>query len=698
MSLSETLKSTIQKEYSQGLKNMQLSPRYGQRLMIAEIAKTLGTIERDEKNQRSNNAGIIAVEAGTGTGKTLAYIIAALPIAIAAEKKLIISTATIALQEQILNKDLPQIQKALFTPFDFQLAKGRGRYLCLLKLDQHLQALSGIFPNMELFKSEKKQEQQPQELYEKMLSAYASGKWQGDKDYWPEEINPEQWQGLTSNHRECSNRRCSHFSQCAFFKARENLLQADVIVVNHDLMLADLALGGGIVLPPLAESIYIIDEAHHLAEKAQNHLQHELALLSSSQFFKQLKTNLSQFFQIGVAQSIAKEVANLNQHIEATQEQLNLLITALKTNLDTQEHLRFKHGELPQNIKELLTNLNIPLTFMVTLLTKLHDLLQEALDDKGVAFYSQDVAENWHAQIGTMMARCEQLLNAQLALTLKDNPKHSPMARWVQQKTHNEQQEISLHAAPTSVAEELNQRLWQEVDAAVLTSATLTALSKFEHLIWQTGLPEYSQFARVPSPFNYPENAELEIVNLASEPNSDEFQTDVENWLIKNIQNKQATLVLFSSKRQLEDTRNFMQEHFTGNLLCQGFQPKLSIIEEHKQHIDKQQQSVIFGLSSFAEGIDLPGKYLEHLIIIKLPFAVPNDPIQEATSEWLASQNKNPFMHISLPHASIRLIQACGRLIRSEQDTGRISILDKRLHSKFYGKQLLNALPPFKRI
>lgn len=698
MSLDDTLKKNIQSYYSQAVKNMDLTPRYGQRLMIAEVAKSLGGIARDDKNQRTNEAGIIAIEAGTGTGKTLAYLMAALPIAMEYEKKLVISTATIALQEQILNKDLPQIQKAISLPFDFQLAKGRGRYLCLLKLDQHLQYLSGVLPNMELFES-LDEDNQNHSLYEKMLTQYASGKWQGDKDHWPDEISAEQWRGLTSTHRECSNRRCSHFSNCAFFKARENLLQADVVVVNHDLMLADLALGGGIVLPPLSESIYVLDEGHHLAEKAQNHLQHEFAIQTSMQFFKQLKTQMEQFFaKEGTPQSIASGVVELPNHIDDIQETLALLLPMLESLLDEQEHFRFEQGLLPEELKTLLMRLNLPLSILTTLSMRLYEMLQEALDDKAMTFYNKDVAEMWHGQIGAIASRLEQLLNATNHLCAKESTKQSPVARWVAASRQGEFSDVFLRAAPISVADELNTRLWQEVDGAVLTSATLTALDKFEHLIWQTGLPKWSIQTRVPSPFNYQDNAELQVVDALSEPNSPDFQADVENWLATHLDTKQSVLVLFSSKRQLEQTREFMLDNFAGNLLCQGFQPKLSIVKEHKEYIDKGEGSVIFGLASFAEGIDLPGKYLQHLVVVKLPFAVPDDPVQAATGEWLEGMNKNPFMHISLPMASIRLIQACGRLIRTEQDTGRVSILDKRLLTKFYGKQLLNALPPFKRI
>lgn len=698
MSLSQALKQRIQEQYSLAIKALNLSARYGQRLMIAEIAKTLGNIERDDENQRINDAGIIAIEAGTGTGKTLAYIMATLPIALEHEKKLIISSATVALQEQILNKDLPELQNVMSLPFDFQLAKGRGRYVCLLKLDQHLQYVGGMQPEIPMFNDSQSDENDPF-LYERMLVDYANGTWQGDKDRWPDEIADQQWKGLTSTHRECSNRRCAHFSNCAFFKARENLLQADVIVVNHDLMLADLALGGGIVLPPLSESIYVFDEAHHLAEKAQNHFQHELGIESNLQFFKQLKTNMEQFFsQAGTPKSLACGVVELPNYIQDIQDGLSDLLPLLTNLLDEQEHFRFSNGLLAEDLKTILTSLNLPLSSIASLLSRLYEMLQDALDEKAMAFYNKDVAEMWHGQMGVMTGRLEQLLNALNQLCASDQSGQAPRARWVGLRGQGEFQQISLHAAPICVAQELDERLWQKLDAAVITSATLTALGQFDHLMWQTGLPNWMNQARVPSPFNYQEHAQLEVIDTLSEPNAPAFQQEVETWLLKHLDPKQSSLVLFSSKRQLEQTRERFLDDFNGNLLCQGFKPKLSIITEHKQHIDDGKGSVIFGLASFAEGIDLPGHYLEHLIIVKLPFAVPDDPVQAATGEWLESMNKNPFMQISLPLASIRLVQACGRLIRTEKDKGKISILDKRLVTKFYGKQLLNALPPFKRI
>ena len=245
--LSSESKERIQALYRECIKALDLKPRYGQRVMIAEIAKSLGAIHEDDKGQRDNDNGIAVVEAGTGTGKTLAYLLAALPMAIEKEKKLLISTATVALQEQILDKDLPNLKKTISLPFNFALAKGRGRYLCLLKLDKSLQHLSGLLSTVDLF--EQTPEEQDRELYESLLQSYGSGKWDGDRDRLTDAIEDKQWSHLTATHRECSNRRCPHFQNCAFYKARNAMEDADVIVANHDLVLADLSLGGGAVLP-----------------------------------------------------------------------------------------------------------------------------------------------------------------------------------------------------------------------------------------------------------------------------------------------------------------------------------------------------------------------------------------------------------------------------------------------------------------
>ena len=255
--LSDNIKGDIQTAYRQFLRERELTPRYGQKLMIATIANTLSAIETDDQgNRMGDQPHLCVIEAGTGTGKTLAYLLAALPIALALEKTLVISTATIALQEQIVHKDLPEVEKHTGLSFSFTLAKGRGRYLCLSKLERILlntatdQGVSGsLFGDMgaddPLPVSE---EALP--VYRTMVDALAAGEWDGDRDNWPTEIEQSIWTPVTTNYHQCTGRQCTNVSTCSFFKAREDMDDHTCIVANHDLVLADLVLGGGAILPP----------------------------------------------------------------------------------------------------------------------------------------------------------------------------------------------------------------------------------------------------------------------------------------------------------------------------------------------------------------------------------------------------------------------------------------------------------------
>ncbi|MCB1614488.1 MAG: DEAD/DEAH box helicase, partial [Pseudomonadales bacterium] len=270
--INDALKKTIQQAYTQFLDSKGLKARLGQKVMIAEIAKTLGSIEADDEGVRSSEHHICVVEAGTGTGKTVAYALAAIPIAQALEKKVVIATATVSLQEQIVLKDLPDIIKSAGLDFSFVLAKGRSRYVCLSKLDQQLDG-SEMTQTLALYPDEMPMMANASalELFNELATALAKGDWQGDRDSWARDIASEDWQLITTDHRQCTGRRCSYISQCSFYKARDKLQSADVIVANHDLVLADLSLGGGAILPEPEDTIYVFDEAHHLADKAIQH-------------------------------------------------------------------------------------------------------------------------------------------------------------------------------------------------------------------------------------------------------------------------------------------------------------------------------------------------------------------------------------------------------------------------------------------
>ena len=405
--LSKQDKDTIQSLYRELLAGLDLKPRYGQRLMIAEIAKSLGAIRKDDEGKRDNNAGIAVVEAGTGTGKTLAYLLASLPLAIAQEKKLVVSTATIALQEQILDKDLPSLQQHISLPFNYALAKGRGRYLCLVKLDKALQQLSGMLSSIDLF--EQTPEEKDRQLYEDMLGQFASGQWDGDRDRWDDEIEASQWQHLTATHRECSNRRCPQFQNCAFFKAREAMDNADIIVVNHDLVLADLSLGGGAVLPAPDNTVYVFDEGHHLADKALNHFRMDFGIRSSRQWLKQLERAMEQFVAAsGMPASIAYDLQQIPGYISVLSQNMSLLWPLAIDLMGDQDRRRFEFGQTPESLRDLLSELKAPVQGILQGLDKLNDVLQKSLDPKVDGDVAQDVAEQWQAATGLLLARSEQ--------------------------------------------------------------------------------------------------------------------------------------------------------------------------------------------------------------------------------------------------------------------------------------------------
>lgn len=694
--LSQKLKDEIQGLYRKLIENMQLTPRYGQRVMIAEIAKSLGAIVEDDKEERSNDAGIAVVEAGTGTGKTLAYLTATLPMAMAAEKKLLISTATIALQEQILDKDIPAFRKNSGIAFKYALAKGRGRYLCLVKLDKSLQQISGLLSTVDLF--DQAPEADDQALYEELLSSYGRGDWNGDKDRLDYEIEPSQWRHLTATHRECSNRRCEHFQNCAFYKARAELDDADIIVANHDLVLSDLVLGGGAVLPAPEKLIYVFDEGHHLADKALNHFQVEIGVRAQRQWLKQLEKALDQLIaQGGIPHSMMHSIHSAPEQINECLQALTFIWPMVQEMLAEQERLRFEFGRVPDELKGLLQNLKVPLQPLLQCLDKLNESLQKSLDPKEEGEFERSIAETFQAPIGVLFSRSEMLWDGLIWLLAEEAADATPYARWMAKTPYGEDWDIQLCVSPIRVAEQLRKNLWWRCYGAVVTSATLTALNSFTQIAIETGLPQWANYQQVISPFDYPNLGTIRVPQLRHNPKAEGYQEEINDWLKDNINLAEGTLVLFSSRAQMKACNEELYPLWRDELLVQGYLPKAEIVKRHQARIDEGQGGVIFGLASFAEGIDLPGDYLTHVVIVKIPFAVPDDPIQAAISEWMESRGRNPFMELTLPAASVRLVQAAGRLIRKEEDTGVISILDKRIVASRYGSLLLDALPPFKR-
>ncbi|MFP6799036.1 MAG: ATP-dependent DNA helicase DinG [Pseudomonas sp.] len=710
--LSTELKSQIQGAYSRFLEAKSLKPRYGQRLMIAEIAKVLGAIKTDDEGRRLGDPAVVAVEAGTGTGKTVAYSLAAIPTAKAAGKRLVIATATVALQEQIVHKDLPDLMRNSGLNFSFALAKGRGRYLCLSKLDILLQEGQAQSATAQLFEEEGFKidvDEQSQKLFTTMIEKLAGNKWDGDRDSWPEELEDTRWSQLTTDHSQCTNRHCPNFQQCAFYKAREGMGKVDVIVTNHDMVLADLALGGGAVLPDPRDTLYVFDEGHHLPDKAIGHFAHFTRLRSTADWLTQIDKNLTKLLAqnplpgdigrlIEQVPELARELKTQQQFMFAACEQ----VADFKPGEDMQGRERPRHrfvgGVVPEHLTELGLELKKGFSKLNDLFTGVTEQLKEAMDGEGAVGIASHQAEEWYPLFGSLLARAKGNWELWLAFTAEDPEESPPMARWLTLADSGALFDIEVNASPILAAETLRRNLWNVAYGALVTSATLTALGTFDRYRMRAGLPKVAVTTVVPSPFHHADAGVLRVPNLNADPRDAVAHTAA---IIRDlpglVEGSRGTLVLFSSRKQMQEVFDGLERDWRKRVFIQGNLSKQETLNKHKARVDSGEESVLFGLASFAEGVDLPGAYCEHVVIAKIPFAVPDDPVEAALAEWIEARGGNPFMEIAVPDASLRLVQACGRLLRTEADRGIITLLDRRVVTQRYGKSILNALPPFRR-
>ncbi|MBX9754842.1 MAG: ATP-dependent DNA helicase DinG [Pseudomonadaceae bacterium] len=711
--LSTELKSTIQGAYSRFLEAKGLKARYGQRLMIAEVAKALGSISTDEDNRRDGDPAVVVVEAGTGTGKTVAYCLATIPLAKAAGKRLVIATATVALQEQVVHKDLPDILRNSGLNFSFALAKGRGRYLCLSKLDLLLQEGQAQSATAQLFAEEGFSiavDERSQKLFTQMIEKLAGNHWDGDRDSWSEALEDPDWARLTTDHSQCTNRHCPNFQQCAFYKAREGMSKVDVIVTNHDMVLADLALGGGAVLPDPRDTLYVFDEGHHLPDKAIGHFAHFTRLRSTADWLEQTAKNLTKLLAqhplpgdlgrlIEQVPELAREIKTQQQFMFSACEQL----ADFRAGEDMQGRERPRHrfvgGLVPEHLREMAIELKKGFARLNDLLTRLTDLLKKAMDGEVSIGIASHQAEEWYPLFGSLLTRAQGNWELWTAFSTEDPQDNPPMARWLSLAESGALFDIEVNASPILAAETLRRNLWNVAYGAVVTSATLTALGTFDRYRMRAGLPKGAVTTVAPSPFQHADAGVLRVPDLRADPRDSVAHTAaIIRELPGLVEGSRGTLVLFSSRKQMQEVFDGLEREWRKRVFIQGNLSKQETLNKHKARVDGGEASVLFGLASFAEGVDLPGAYCEHVVIAKIPFAVPDDPVEAALSEWIEARGGNPFMELAVPDASLRLVQACGRLLRTEEDRGTITLLDRRVVTQRYGKAILNALPPFRRI
>ena len=692
--LTDELKADIQRAYRAWLASRGFRPRRGQRQMIADIAR--GLTEDGER--------LCVVEAGTGTGKTVAYCLAAIPIAQALDKRIVIATATVALQEQVVLRDLPDLARHAKLDFTYTLAKGRGRYVCLQRLDDHI--TFNREREADLFEPPGAEDLA---TYRNLQSAYADGTWDGELDSWPDGMEGRVWTAVTNDRAGCGGGRCGYYQQCPFFKARRRVAEARVVVANHDLVLADASLGGGVVLPNPEETIFIFDEAHHLPEKTRERFTANVRLRASVDWLGQLSASLETMARrfdkprevMRATERLAKETGDLGQLLTEVETMARDLPFAFRAEFGERSSVarrnhgrgvhRFPLGRVPELIAERAAPLGRAFESVTGILDELLTALEQVLDGE-LDWRNADQAEAWLPAISMLAGRAA----GGEALFTDYASGGGSAARWATSHIFEAAEDIELTTAPLDPGEILDAKLWQTCYGAVATSATLCALGGFERFMDTAGISDARQ-SRIPSPFDFPRIAVFSVPPMQADPSNPSAHTEeLAARLPALLALERSALVLFTSWRQFNAVVAALPDDLRERCHLQDTASKQRLLDEHRRMIDAGERSYIFGLASFAEGVDLPGDYCRHVVLAKLPFAAPDNPVDEAVAEMLESQGRNPFFEVSVPEASLRLVQASGRLIRHEDDGGRITLLDRRIVTRRYGQALLDSLPPYR--
>ncbi|MBB1465450.1 ATP-dependent DNA helicase DinG [Vibrio sp. SG41-7] len=691
------LTTKIQKSIRTSYQNLQdqldnFVPRRAQNYLVAEIAKTLC-------GQYHKSNRMIVAEAGTGIGKSLAYLMATIPVAVLNNRKIVISTATVALQEQLVNKDLPLYRRLTDREFSFILAKGRQRYCCSEKLAVACGLDGGQIDGGQMAMFESKPKKKDIDQLQTMYRSLTQGKWDGDRDSWPKPIDNMIWQMIVSDKHSCNNSMPTH-RDCPFQKARLELDKADVIIANHSLVMADADLGGGVILPEPENSIYIFDEAHHLPHVARDHSSAAASLKGAASWLERLNQSITKLS--GLADE--KRVHRFRNELQDSVQQLIPTLTQMSKQFDANHFedglYRFEHGDLPEWLENESKDLKQLTQKASQAVAKIADLIAERVKDGEL---SAKLAEPALAEIGFYIQRTENLAQVWRLMAEPKREKGAPLARWLELNKESEG-DFVVNVSPLEVGWQLDQQIWSRCVGAVLVSATMRALNSFSFFCHQAGISQKVedgvQFLALASPFDYQSQAELIVPAMKYEPQAPQFTEYLIEILPKVIEDKKANLVLFSSYWQMNKVAEALATDFvkkSWELQVQGDTSRSEILKKHKKLIDQGKTSVLFGTGSFSEGLDLPGELLENLVITKIPFGVPTSPVEQAHSEYIESRGGNPFMQITVPDASKKLIQSVGRLLRKERDSGKVTILDRRIVTKRYGKSLLDSLPPFKR-
>ncbi|WP_312776681.1 ATP-dependent DNA helicase DinG [Pseudescherichia sp.] len=690
MALSAALKAQIAAWYKALQQQIpDFIPRAPQRQMIADVAKTLAGEEGRH----------LAIEAPTGVGKTLSYLIPGIAIAREEQKTLVISTANVALQDQIFSKDLPLLKK-IIPDLRFTAAFGRGRYVCprnltALASSEAIQQDLLAFLDDELTPNSKEEQQR----CAKLKADLDSYRWDGLRDHTDQNIEDNLWRRLSTDKASCLNRNCHYYRECPFFVARREVQEVEVVVANHALVMA--AMESEAVLPEPKNLLLVLDEGHHLPDVARDALEMSAEItapwyrLQLDLFTKLVATCMEQFRPKTTPPLALPE--RLNAHCEELYELIASLnsILGLYMPAGTEAEHRFAMGELPDEVMEICLRL-AKLTEMLRGLAELflNDLSEKTGQHDIVRLHR--VILQMNRALGMFESQSKLWRLASMA-----QASGAPVTKWATRELVEGQMHLFFHCVGIRVSDQLEKLLWRSVPHIVVTSATLRSLNSFSRLQEMSGLKEKAgdRFVTLDSPFNHIEQGQLVIPQMRYEPlmeHEEKHIAEMAAYFREQVEKKvhPGMLVLFASNRAMQLFLTFVTD-LRLMLLVQGDQPRYRLVELHRKRIDEGGRSVLVGLQSFAEGLDLKGDYLTQVHIHKIAFPPIDSPVVITEGEWLKSLNRYPFEVQSLPSASFNLIQQVGRLIRSHSCRGEVVIYDRRLLSKGYGKRLLDALPVF---
>jgi len=690
-SLDDALKARIRDTYAALRANTPgFTTRRAQSQMIGVASRALGS-----------SGGVGVVEAPTGVGKSLGYLTAGVPIALAAKKKLVISTGTVALQSQLVERDLPAFLKATGIQASVALAKGRTRYLCT----RNVAELQGTAPAQEsMFGDEGALYDRPLSpadatLASRLARLFTDNQWNGDLDAAPEAVGPALRGRITTNAAGCAGRKCSYANQCPVLKARTAVREAQIVVTNHALLLSTLALGDNENGQPLiaapGEMLLVLDEGHHVAGVAIDQGAARLPLDDMGRRTSRLQTLIAATYRLVDKETIAKlhpnEAIELAVSVSRQLKAFHGLLDAAWTPdpSEREPQWRAPNGRLP-------ADWSVPIEALADDTRSLLNWVSAAAPLVGKAKQDDATKERVQRNLGMSLELVQAQYDLWAGWRREDPDGAPPMARWI---TRDRDGDLVLHCSPVSAAQVLRQLLWKEVDSVLMTSATLTGGNGFTALAIDTGLPEHAETVTLESPFDLPRQAQLVVPKFPAAPDDREgHPKEVARYLVRELDWGKGSMVLFTSRWKMEKVADLLPVSQRNRVLVQGEGNKSQIIGEHLRRIAAGEGSVLFGLNSFGEGLDLPGEACTTVVITQVPFAVPTDPQTATLSEWLESRGHNAFNLIAIPHALRTLTQFAGRLIRTSTDTGRVIILDSRLLSRRYGRQIIDALPPFARV